>query len=313
VQGILIYNASFCDGRTDALISALVRAFEALGAELAPRCSQEFRTVFTEDGRFMAEEFEGGGCNAVKGLGRPDFILFFDKDVRLARALEKAGMRVFNNAKAIETCDSKLLTFERLSGLNIHIPATIAAPLVFNAQCSMPNVQLKESTEKFLKVVADRLGFPLVVKEDTGSLGMQVRLVENNTELNKAFDELKFKPHLYQQYIKSSAGKDIRIYTIGRKAVYACRRTSLGGFKTNLARDVKVETVTPKKSYVGLAEKISRRIGLDYAAVDFLESDNGAPVLCEVNSNAFFGAALDNGVNIAELYAKHIIKETMNK
>ena len=35
----------------------------------------------------------------------PDFVLFYDKDVRLAEQLEKRGMRLFNTARAIELCD----------------------------------------------------------------------------------------------------------------------------------------------------------------------------------------------------------------
>ena len=39
-----------------------------------------------------------------------DFILFWDKDVFLAYRLENAGHKVFNGAKAIALCDSKILT-----------------------------------------------------------------------------------------------------------------------------------------------------------------------------------------------------------
>jgi glutathione synthase/RimK-type ligase-like ATP-grasp enzyme len=39
-----------------------------------------------------------------------DFILFWDKDVRLASYLETLGYPVFNSSKSIEICDNKALT-----------------------------------------------------------------------------------------------------------------------------------------------------------------------------------------------------------
>ena len=41
---------------------------------------------------------------------RPDFVLFWDKDVHLAYRLEGLGLRLYNSARAIEVCDSKALT-----------------------------------------------------------------------------------------------------------------------------------------------------------------------------------------------------------
>ena len=55
---------------------------------------------------------------------RPEFVLFWDKDVNLARMLEREGFRVFNNADGIEACDDKALTFIRLKNKNIKMPKT---------------------------------------------------------------------------------------------------------------------------------------------------------------------------------------------
>ena len=47
--------------------------------------------------------------------------------------------------------------------------------------------------------------------------------------------------------------------------------------------------------------------------VDLLIGKNGEPVLCEVNSNAFFHLAEEvTGVNVAKSYVEHILNE-MNK
>ena len=48
---------------------------------------------------------------------------------------------------------------------------------------------------------------------------------------------------------------------------------------------------------------------LDYCGIDILFGDNDTPLVCEVNSNAFFeGIEGTTGVNVAREYAKHILR-----
>ena len=37
-----------------------------------------------------------------------DFVLFWDKDINLARRIEKSGVPVFNSAESIEKCDDTI-------------------------------------------------------------------------------------------------------------------------------------------------------------------------------------------------------------
>ena len=62
---------------------------------------------------------------------KPDFVLFWDKDVKLARMLEAEGFKVFNSADAIDACDDKSLTFIKLKDTDIPMPVTFNAPLCF--------------------------------------------------------------------------------------------------------------------------------------------------------------------------------------
>ncbi len=41
---------------------------------------------------------------------KADFVLFWDKDINLAKRLEKSGLPVFNSADSIAKCDDKALT-----------------------------------------------------------------------------------------------------------------------------------------------------------------------------------------------------------
>ncbi|HWT27367.1 MAG TPA: RimK family alpha-L-glutamate ligase, partial [Mobilitalea sp.] len=104
-----------------------------------------------------------------------DFVLFWDKDVRLAAYLEQLGYSVFNSSKAIGICDDKSLTHLALMSAGIRMPRTIIAPMTFE------NIGYTNFT--FLDNVAERIGFPMVMKECFGSFGQQVYLIHNQEEL----------------------------------------------------------------------------------------------------------------------------------
>ena len=61
---------------------------------------------------------------------RPDFVLFWDKDVNLAKSLENKGVPVFNSARSIALCDDKAKTYLALEN-KLKQPKTIIAPLSF--------------------------------------------------------------------------------------------------------------------------------------------------------------------------------------
>lgn len=61
---------------------------------------------------------------------KADFVLFWDKDVSLAHALEQQGLPVFNSAKAIALCDNKALTYQTLL-CTVPQPETMVAPITY--------------------------------------------------------------------------------------------------------------------------------------------------------------------------------------
>ena len=98
--------------------------------------------------------------------------------------------------------------------------------------------------------------------------------------------------------------------TLGEKIVNL--RLNIGLSQEELAEKVKEETGLSKE-YIEICEKTANILNLDYCGIDILEGEDGKPVVCEVNSNAFFNEAEKvTGVNIAGAYAKHIVNE-MNK
>ncbi len=254
-----------------------------------------------KNGSFDAEIVNG----VISVKNKPDFVVYLDKDKYLSRMYERLGIRLFNSAAAVELCDDKMLTYITLSGANIAMPDTLPAPLCYYNDAKIESAYC-DNIEK-------KLGYPLIVKKSFGSWGMDVRLAKNRTELENIANEFKLFPHLYQKYIAGAKGQDTRVLVIGKKAVAGMLRKNDGDFRSNIELGGKGYPVTLSDKYIDICERVAKILNLDYCGIDILDGGNGEPVVCEVNSNAFFNEAEKvTGVNIAGLYAEHIVNE-MNK
>ena len=228
-----------------------------------------------------------------------DFVLYFDKDKYVAELLELSGIRVFNSATATAICDDKMLTHIALCNHGIPMPVTLPGALCY--------VDNGEVTDEYLHNAIDKLGLPMVVKECHGSFGEQVYLANSFDELERIVKKVKTTAYLFQQYEFQSSGRDMRVIVIGGKVVCGMLRENLDDFRSNVAHGGKASAIEVPSDVKKLCEKVANIIGLDYCGVDVLIGDT--PKICEVNSNAMFEAMeAATGVNVARLYAEHIVK-----
>ena len=234
-----------------------------------------------------------------------DFAVYLDKDKYIGKALEKQGMRLFNGAVQIEVCDDKMLTYLALAKQNIPLAKTIPAPL-----CYTPNAT---PSAQFLQMVEETLGYPMVVKTSYGSLGKGVYLVHGRQQLLEISQKLLYQPHFYQQYIHNSCGQDVRVIVVGGKVIGGMQRTAQSGeFRSNIELGGVGSAIDLTEDYVSLAERVAAALQLDYCGIDLLQGGDG-PIVCEVNSNAFFeGFEQVTGINVAKAYAEYIV-QTMQK
>lgn len=229
-----------------------------------------------------------------------DFVLYLDKDRYVAELLERSGFRLFNSMKAITECDDKMLTHIKLSNSGINMPTTISSTLCYR----------DNGNRDYLRDVEKFLGFPLIVKENYGSLGKQVYLVKNHAELEEIENKLIHIPHIFQKFISSSRGKDYRLIVIGHRVVAYMKRENKNSYLSNLATGGVASKVSLPNEYLKIAEKASEILNLDYCGVDILEGENGEPILSEVNSNAFYeGIEKTTGVNVAGCYVDYILNK----
>ncbi len=239
-------------------------------------------------------------------LPTADFAVYFDKDKYLSEILEKNGLRLFNTHKAVRVCDDKAQTYIALSGQGVRFPKTI-----FGALCYSPEKEVDTSSAER---IAKTLGYPVIVKECYGSMGKGVYKADDLQELLAVMETVKLKPHLFQEYLPLRKGVDVRVIVIGGKVVASMERSNDNDFRSNVAQGGTGRVIELPSAFKTTAEKCAKVLGLDYCGVDLLYGENGQPVVCEVNSNAFFnGIEKTTGVNVAKAYAEHIVKTINGK
>ena len=282
MNGIIITNQEI--GHNVYKIKRYKEEFSKLGISL---------DVFVNDGTLaMIKDSE-----LKVNLPACDFIIYLDKDIYLARILEKTGYRLFNKADFIKLCDDKALTNIACASRGIKMPDTITGPLFYSQE-------FKEDNLKFLDDVIAKLGLPLILKRVYGSLGLGVYLIKTKVELIEAYKEHCRAPILFQKYVGSSYGVSARVIIIDKKVVGGFIRYNKTDFRSNYGDNASSRPLKEGDKCFELASYIAKELDIEYAGIDFMFLESGEPILCEINSNAFFEEFEKvTGINVAKEYA----------
>ena len=284
MNGWLIVNSFVKWDKFSEIYSLLLDAGKKVGVSLEMKTSSD---VFCS----VQSGFEG--------LTLPDFVIFWDKDILLAKRLESKGLRLFNPSECIEICDDKGQTAIILADAGIRTPVTFLSPKAYPAfGCT---------DLEFLRKAEDTLGYPMIIKENRGSFGQQVHLVKNSYEAERLIASFKEHPFIMQEYIKESSGRDVRINVVGDKVVACMYRYNDNDFRSNITNGGSMKSYEATDAEKDLAVRACKAIGLDFAGVDVLFGKDG-PIICEVNSNPHFKTTLEcTGINMAEHIIDHIV------
>ena len=233
---------------------------------------------------------------------KPDFVLFWDKDVKLANYIEQQGIKVFNSSESIRLCDDKSLTYLKLLNCNIKQPKTLFSPLLYYHNASEDN--------DFIGFIISKFEFPLVFKECFGSFGKQVYLLNNVEELKEKIRSVDPWPYIIQEFVKTSYGKDLRVYVVGGEAKAVMKRENTkGDFRANIEIGSQGTLYNANDKQIDMAVKVAKVLGLDFGGIDLLFGENDEPIFCEANSNAYFNE-LNKVANIKteDLIFEHILR-----
>lgn len=243
---------------------------------------------------------------ATKKYIKPDFVLFWDKDIKLAKYLETEDIKVFNSSDSIRICDDKSLTYLYLRNAGIKMPKTIFSPLIYFHN-------LYEDKE-FMSFIFSHLKFPFVFKECFGSFGNQVYLIQNESELIEKIKICEKSPFEIQEFINTSFGRDLRIYVVGNDILGGMLRTNENGdFRANIEIGGKGKRYDLNQTHIDLVKNVISVLKLDFAGIDILFGESDEPILCEVNSNAYFISYNKTlNVNVADYIIKYIKEKVCN-
>ena len=120
MAGYVFYNGFWNPDGPPEVVRSLTAAAAARGALWTPLPNTAVTAEFTGERRERALR--------VPPLQAGDYALFWDKDVRLARALEAMGVRLYNTAAAVAVCDDKAATHLELARRGVPMPRTLVAP-----------------------------------------------------------------------------------------------------------------------------------------------------------------------------------------
>ena len=254
--------------------------------------------------------------------GEPEFIIFYDKDIALAAALEKMGYRLYNSADAIDVCDSKVKTATRISEYDLNCrgdEAKILMPKTYKVPFTYENIGIKDSYSfDFLDYVEKDLceagegtlsdAYPMVIKESNSSFGMGVHLATSREEAVKLICEYGNKECIIQEYLSYSSGRDYRLQMVSDKCVCAMMRSNENDFRANITNGGKMSEYKPTDEDLSLARNVMKCLKLDFAGIDIMHDKSGRAVFLEANSNAHFKNIYDlTGINAAEKMIEYIV------
>ena len=180
---------------------------------------------------------------------------------------------VYTTAKsiAIDRSRDKLRTYQLLSKAGVGIPKTVFA----------------RETADFESVIEKAGGAPLIVKVARGTHGNGVVLAETNKAAKAVMQAFYVEgvTFLVQEFVKESAGQDIRALVVGSRVVASIRRQSLDDdFRSNTHQGGVGKTVKLTAEEEKTAIRAARAMGLPFCAVDMMRSERG-PLVLEVNSS----------------------------
>lgn len=149
-------------------------------------------------------------------------------------------------------------------------------------------------------------GYPVVLKGVHGGLGRYVYLIKTEARLREIVSTKHRGFWSLQEYL--STDSDIRVLTIGYRAIGAMRRViPAGDFRANIAVGGRGLHIPLTPDIQDLAERASRALRREFAGVDIIESGGRLYVL-EVNQHPGFEAfEAATGIDVA---AKFIVYAT---
>jgi len=213
----------------------------------------------------------------------------------IVRQFEMQGVFTTASSIAIVRSRDKLRTLQLLARAGIGIPKTV----------------FTRNTADIDDLV-DELGeLPVIIKLASGTHGNGVVLAETKKAAKSVMQAFYVMDDdgtniLLQEFVKESAGTDIRAFVVGGKVVASMKRQSLDDdFRSNLHQGGEGTSVKLTEEERKTVIKAAKAMGLSICGVDVMRSDRG-PLILEVNSSPGFGIEKVTGRNVAAKIIEYV-------
>jgi [lysine-biosynthesis-protein LysW]--L-2-aminoadipate ligase len=198
------------------------------------------------------------------------------RGLHFTACLEFVDVPVINKFDVASKCGNKLIMSLVLKKNNVPTPKTYFS---FSAEAAMENLS--------------KIGYPLVLKPIVGSWGRGVMPLKDKDTVDAIFEmrELSDDPLdriFYLQELIKRPPRDIRVITVGDRAIAAMYRKSSGGFKTNIALGADPELCEITKELEDVSIKASQAVGGGILGIDLMEDEKNGLVVHEVNNTVEF-------------------------
>lgn len=190
----------------------------------------------------------------------------------MVRQFEGQGSFTTASSIAITRSRDKLRAYQIMAKAGVAIPKTVFA----------------RETANFEDVITLAGGTPLIIKVARGTHGNGVVLAETPKAAKAVMQAFYVEGvnFLVQEFVKESAGEDIRALVVGGRVVASVKRQSLDDdFRSNTHQGgvgIPVRLTDEEKK---TAVKAAKAMGLPICGVDMMRGANG-PLVLEVNSSA---------------------------
>ncbi len=213
----------------------------------------------------------------------------------IVRQLEMQGMYTISGSLAISRSRDKLRSMQLLTKAGVGIPKTVFS---------------RNSAD--IDDLIDKLdGTPVIIKLARGTHGNGVVLAETKKAAKSVLQAFYLTNEdgtniLIQEFVKESAGVDIRAFVVGGRVVASMKRQSLDDdFRSNLHKGGEGTPVKLTLEERKMCVKAAKAMGLNVAGVDFMRSERGALIL-EVNASPGFGIEKITGRDVATPIIEYI-------
>lgn len=185
-----------------------------------------------------------------------------------------------------------------------------AAQILAKYDVDTPKTLVSRNTSD-IDDLLEQIGLPVIIKLASGTHGNGVILADTKKAAKSALQAFYLYNEdgtniLLQEYIKESAGVDVRAFVVGGRVVASMKRESLDDdFRSNLHKGglgIPIRLTPEEKK---MAIKAAKAMGLHICGVDLMRSNRG-PLVLEVNASPGFGIEKVTGRDVASKIIEYI-------